>query len=177
MELGPVGEARIARERDHLAALHRLAALDEQLAGMAVDGGPAAAMAQDDEPAEGGDVAADIGDDAVGRGEDRRVERDGDLDPVVALAAGAGAEALDDLARTGQWNWPGEPAGAATAAVAGSTRAEEAVGRAGCAVAASAGWPPVTMSSMSRRKARGALLDRLGAAASGISTRWPARRI
>jgi ATP-binding cassette subfamily F protein 1 len=52
VKLGPIGESGIARQRDRLAAFDRLAALDEQPAGVAVDRRPAIAVFDDDEAAE-----------------------------------------------------------------------------------------------------------------------------
>ncbi|PAV93483.1 hypothetical protein WR25_00470 [Diploscapter pachys] len=97
MHLWAVGKAGVARQRNRLSPLHALAPLDEQLAGVAIDAGPAATVLDDDQAAQRRDPVAGIGDDAVRTRMDRRAHRDRDLDPVVAFAAAAGAEAADDL--------------------------------------------------------------------------------
>src|SRR4029450_14004997 len=90
----------LAGLRDDVAALHRVAALHEQILVMAVAGAPAAFMADEDEIAVTLELIAGIGDDAGFRRADIGSFRNGDIDAFIAQAA-----RLPDIAR----NYPALP--------------------------------------------------------------------
>lgn len=177
MQPGTPGEAGIAAQRDRLPLRHRLAALYQQAAGMAVDRTPAGTVADEHQPAERGDTVTDIGDNAVGHRPDRRAARDRDLDPVVASppAPVPDPKRRDDIARDRPGETAGAAAGATTGIEEGRTRAVRAAARA--AVAATAGLPPVRIESTSSVKAAARCAAEIARFASpGISTCWPTRR-
>src|ERR1700694_4656524 len=88
--------------RDHLAAFHRLAALDQDIAGMGVGGDEAVGGAHQHQVAVALELAAGIGDDAVFGRFDRRALGHRQVDAVVLQAVRCRPEAGDSaVARFG----------------------------------------------------------------------------
>jgi hypothetical protein len=97
----PAGRADLG---DHLAAIDRIALLDQQLVAMGVGRDPAAAVLDQDEIAITAQLVAGVSDDAaVDRG-DRRAARGSDVDPVVMATIAGDAVSGQDMTA----HWPGE---------------------------------------------------------------------
>src|SRR5690242_15696634 len=83
---------------DHLAALHRLAAFDQNVAGMRIGGDEAIGVADEDQIAIALQLTAGIGNHAVLCGLDRGALRHGEIDPVILDAIRLRSERRDHAA-------------------------------------------------------------------------------
>src|SRR5712691_2637667 len=98
MELRRGDAPALAGLGDHLPALHRLAAMDEDLGIVRIGGDPAVGVLDQDEIAVSLQLVTGIGDDTVLGGLDRGVLRHRDVDAVVLLAVRLAAKVGDHAA-------------------------------------------------------------------------------
>ena len=93
MKLRPIDSAGVPEPRDRLRTVNRIAFRDKQRLIMRICADPAIGMADQNQIAEAFDLVAGISDHAIGRRHDRRSFARGNVDPVIARAAGLIAEA------------------------------------------------------------------------------------
>src|SRR5690349_19065245 len=98
MQLRRGDVAGLTGMRNHLAAFHGLAALDQNVAGMRVGGDETIGVANQDQIAIALELAPGISHDAVFRSLDRGALRHGKVDAVILHAVRLGSERYDHAA-------------------------------------------------------------------------------
>src|SRR5262249_8419685 len=98
MQLRRGDAAGLTGMRDHLATLHGLAALDQNVAGVRIGRDETIGVAHQHQVAVALELTAGIGDDAVFRGLDRRALRHGEIDAVILHTIRLGPERRDHAA-------------------------------------------------------------------------------